>query len=90
MYRELTAAELAELEILYAIDPWGPERADLANGILCSLTDACHRAKGNPQAPIKYMPYVDGLIPDAKPTQQTVEEMQAIWKQAVAAFGSVT
>jgi len=57
MYRAMTARDLQEWEIDYAIGPWDEERADLRNGILCSLLDACHRAKGQPRAPIEYMPY---------------------------------
>ena len=59
MYRVMTAADLVEWEASFLIDPWDEGRADLRNGILCSLTDACHRAKGQPQPPIHYMPYAE-------------------------------
>lgn len=75
MYAALTAEELLEWETLYAIDPWGEYRADLRNGLLCSLTDACHRAKGKPAPPLEYMPIVERLT--EKP-QQSQEQMKAI------------
>jgi|WetSurMetagenome_2_1015567.scaffolds.fasta_scaffold26577_5 hypothetical protein len=85
LYADMTALELAEWEALYSIDPWGEERGDLRNGILCSLTDACHRTKGQPDAPIDYMPYVKEL--QGGKQEQTPEQMKAIFRSAVAAFG---
>lgn len=61
MYAALTAGELVELEQLYEIDPWGPERVETLFGVLCSLTDACNRVKGTPERPIHYMPFVKAL-----------------------------
>lgn len=85
MYDALTAEELTDWEAGYAIDPWGEERADLRNGILCSLTDACHRDKGSPSPPVEYMPYVKDLRqPDP---EQTEEQMQEIWKNVVKSMG---
>jgi len=74
MYRDMTAEDLTEWEALYTIDPWGEERADLRMGIMASLTDACHRAKGNPLKPADYMPFVEV---EAKP-QQSQEDMKAV------------
>ncbi len=59
MYRNMTSADLAEWEADYIISPWDEERADLRNGILCSLLDACNRMKGQPEPPIHYMPYTE-------------------------------
>ncbi len=79
MYAAMTAGELAEWETDFAISPWGEERADLRNGILCSLTDACHRTKGRAEPPAAYMPFMK-----EKRIPQTQESMKAIWKLAVA------
>jgi hypothetical protein len=57
MYRAMTAADLLEWEVDFAISPWDEERADLRNGILCSLLDACHRTKGTSPQPVDFMPY---------------------------------
>lgn len=85
MYEALTCEELLEWEAAYAVDPWGPEREELLHGVLCSLVDACHRAKGQPQAPLHYMPYVEALR--GKRPQQSEEQMKEQWKIAVAAWG---
>ena len=57
MYRAMSTTDLLEWEVDFAIGPWDEERADLRNGILCSLIDACNRVKGQPQPPIHYMPF---------------------------------
>lgn len=84
LYEALTAKELLEWEILYGIDPWGEYRADLRNGLLCSLTDACHRSKGSPGKPLEYMPIVQQLT---ERPQQTEESMKATIETAFAAWG---
>ena len=76
MYRDMTAEDLTEWEALYSIDPWGEERADLRIGILASLTDACHRTKGQPKPPSHYTPLVkqeEGIKP-----RQSLAEMKAV------------
>ncbi len=78
LYDRLTAAELLEWEALYAMDPWGPLRADVAMGTLCSLTDACHRSRGQPASPEEYMPY----LRDGQRATQTVDDMKAILTSA--------
>ena len=87
LYEELTAEELQEWEAYYGLDPWGPERADLSIGILCSLLDACNRTRGQPDRPIDYMPYVRALHDNA-PTGQSEESMRAIAEQLAAAWGA--
>ena len=86
LYEELTPEELQEWEADYQINPWGPERADLSIGILCSLLDSCHRTKGQPDRPIDYMPYVRALQ-DAKP-EQNEESMRLIAEQLAAAWNA--
>jgi len=85
MYEDLDADELLEWEAMYGIDPWGEERADLRNGILCSLTDACHRTRGQPDAPMAYMPYVRALRNEGD--GQPEEEMREILDSASASWG---
>ena len=85
MYEDLTAEELLDWEIGYAIDPWGEERADLRIGLLCSLTDACHRTKGHADPPLSYMPYVKALQ-EPKP-QQNDEDLREVWKEVVKKMG---
>jgi len=85
MYDSLTAAELVEWETAYALDPWGPEREEMLHGVLCNLIDACHRTSGQPEPPLRYMPFVSAL---AERPRMTDEDMKAIWKSAVAAWGS--
>ena len=78
----MTAKELRDWEAYYLTEPFGEQRADLRNGILCSLIDACHRAKGQPQAPSAYMPFASG----GKPQRQSIEEQKAIFVRAQAAW----
>ena len=75
--RPMMASDLAEWEVLYGVDPWGPERVDMAMGVLCSLTDACHRSKGEVQGPLQYMRYLKLLMGDSEPEQQSIEDMKA-------------
>ena len=77
----MTAGELADWETYYTVDPFGERRADLRHGILCSLTDACHRAKGSPQPPRAYMPFAPG-----GQKGQSIEDQKAIFAAAKAAF----
>ena len=84
LYENIRAVDLAEIEECYAIDPWGEERADLRNGILCSLIDACNRVKGHAEPPAHYMPYSEV----GRPKQQSLESMKATWKLAVAGFNN--
>jgi hypothetical protein len=88
LYAELTAADLIEWESLYSIDPWGPERSDMANGILCSLTDACHRTEGSAQRPLDYMPYVKQLREEPLSEEQSEEQMMAIWNNTAKAWNN--
>ena len=76
--RPMTAEDLAEWEVLYGMDPWGPERADWAMGILCSLTDACHRMKGQVKGPAEYMLFLRDTVEE--PAEQSVEDMKATWQ----------
>ena len=70
---------LAEWEELAVIDPHGPERTDLAIGVLCSLLDACHRVKGRTARPVDYMPYLKVLV--GPEPEQPLDEMKAAWSE---------
>ncbi len=61
LLRRLTARELAEFEELYRLDPWGPERGDLAAGIVASTIANVNRdpKRGEPFRPSDFMAYVD-------------------------------
>lgn len=85
MYADMTAEELVEWEEAYAVDPWGPERAEMLHGIMCSLIDACHRTKGRPGPPKAYMPFLKSIEQTTK--QMSVDDMKAIWQSAVAHWG---
>jgi len=81
MYADHSAEWLIEREDEYAVDPWGPERLDLAIGLLCSLTDACHRTKGDPLPPIDYMPHVRACEGEREEKRQTIEEQKQIFAE---------
>ncbi len=76
----MLATDLAEWEELYRLDPWGPERSDLAMGLLCSLLDSCHRTRGQTPAPSEFMPYLGRLL--GPEPDQDIDDMKA----AFAAF----
>lgn len=61
LVRRLTARELVEYEELYALDPWGEDRADLRMGILAATLVNINRdpRKGKPARPVEFMPYID-------------------------------
>ena len=55
--RELDAEEFGWWAALYRVDPWGEERADLRNGILCSLVATALSGKGSKKyKPADFMP----------------------------------
>jgi hypothetical protein len=74
MYRDMTASDLLEWEALYAIDPWGEQRADLRAGIIASATVAPHCRKHQMPKPADFMPFCGKRTP----RQQTVAEIKAI------------
>lgn len=74
MLERMSAVQFCEWQACYAIDPWGPERADLRSGIECSVMDACHRTKGRVKPPKDYMVNFDS--PQER-QQQKEQEMRA-------------
>ena len=85
MYADMTAADLREWEKMYEVAPWGVEHDELLHGIMCGLIDACHRAKGQPEPPIHYMPNAKSL--EGEP-QQSEEQMREIMETVTASWGS--
>jgi hypothetical protein len=85
MYATMTAADLIEWEQFYECDPWGPERIESLFGMLCSLTDACHRAKGQAEKPIHYMPFVKALT-KAPQKAMTLDQAKSLFRRAKQGF----
>jgi hypothetical protein len=55
-----TAAQMAEWEAFWRIDPWGEERADLRAGIVASTVANANRgSKTKAFRPVDFMPYAD-------------------------------
>ncbi|MFZ5829140.1 MAG: phage tail assembly protein T [Planctomycetota bacterium] len=84
LYARLTAEELREWEALYACAPWGEARADLRQGIICSVLDACHRTRGNPRPPADYMPQFERQVKQKSTAELQAEfaVVKAAWDQA--------
>ena len=57
----VNADDLAQLDALYEIDPWGEERADLRMGIIASTVSA---SKGGKSKPSDFMPYYEKKTAD--------------------------
>lgn len=83
MLRELTAREYRDWQDYYGAQPFGEVRADIRHGIACSLMDACHRAKGQPEPPVHYMPFAERHR--LKP-RKSLEQMKAIAEQVKRAW----
>lgn len=65
--------QLQSWQAYYAIEPWGEERADLRNGMLCALTLNIHRdrRKGEDAKATDFMPFSEystmgGRVPGEK------------------------
>lgn len=86
MYEDMTAQDLVEWESLYAVSPWGEDRAEMLHGLLCSVIDACHRTKGTPEPPIAYMPYRRAL--DGGAPMQSEDEMKNILESVAQSWGA--
>jgi hypothetical protein len=85
----VTSSELTELEAVYLLRPYGPERADLHAGTLASLVYNRHRKKG-----AKAMGAADWfgeLPPPAKrrPRQTAAQQAQIARAWTIALGGRV-
>lgn len=70
---EISAAEFAEWQAFYAIEPFGEERADLRAAIIAATVANSMRVKGRVLTPADFMPdFGDGS------KRQTAQEMEAI------------
>jgi hypothetical protein len=57
MLQDMRPSELGTWIALYAVDPWGEQRADLRTGILASTMANIHRGKGSQAfSPADFMP----------------------------------
>lgn len=83
MYRDMSAADLAEWEALYVVDPWGEQRADLRAGTIAAAAVAPYSKKGNPPKPADFMHY----LPKRKPTRQDDKLMKAQVQAICAGMG---
>lgn len=74
----LDAAELAEWEAFYAVEPWGEQRRDWQTALLASILANQWRGKGSPAR-------VKDFLPDYwKEPQQPVDRMIAMAKMFAA------
>ena len=81
LYRMLTAADLAELDALWEIDPWGEERADLRAGIIASAAVAPYCKRGQTPRPLDFMPFANREKKSS--ARQSQSEMKSEWARAV-------
>jgi len=69
----LDAAELAEWEALYSVEPWGEVRGDLQTALLAAVLANQWREKGKSKAAVK------DFLPDYWGSkQQTPDQMRAL------------
>ncbi len=72
---ECDSAELTEWQAMYALDPWGEERADMRMGNICATLANINRTKGQAvSGPADWMPDFLGA---KKAKRQTPEQMIA-------------
>ena len=85
----ISSAEYTEWLAYYQIEPWGDERADLRNGILCALTANMHRSKGRKFKAGDFMPKFGK---DKRAATQSVDDarrvMMSLTHQAKEFFGA--
>lgn len=76
----MDSREFAEWLAFNKIEPFGDARADLRSGIVASIVANCNRAKGAKAfKPTDFMPDFD-----AKPKEQSMEQMQSLLKIAAS------
>lgn len=57
LQQRMTSWEFSHWVALYQMDPWGEERADLRNAMVCATLANIHRGKGSKRVTIgDYMP----------------------------------
>lgn len=83
LYERLTASELAELETLAAIEPWGEAREDIRHAVRAALTIAPWSSGARPPRPEDFLPRWGEPAP-----RKTTTQMRAAFLQAKAAFES--
>ena len=76
----MDARELAEWEVFYRLDPWGEQRADLRNGILCALVAAFAGAK-KPPKPKDFMTHPDPEPPRAAQPGPIARLAARVWNR---------
>ena len=72
----------------YRIEPWGEERADLRNGMLCSLVANMFRKRGKRAAqPKDFMPKFERGQKKKMSDEAIVSTLRNITQQHAAVFG---
>lgn len=82
MLAAMRPSQLGEWLALYAVDPWGEQRADLRAGIVASTLANVHRdarQRPEPFSPQEFMPYVE------RPKSAMVQKFKAFLKNASTA-----
>lgn len=88
MLANLTWEQFQGWQAYYALEPWGEERADLRNGLLCALTANINRdpKKGKAFGPADFMPFVkqDGATGNSTGKGKSVDEQRAAFETFAA------
>ena len=81
MLAEMTPSELGEWEALWAIDPWGPQRADVGHAIVASTVAGglLKKAGGGRWKLSDFMPYYEA----------PAEDPEALSARIRASFGAM-
>ncbi len=80
MLDRMSSKELASWMAYHTLEPWGEERADLRNGVLCCLIANLFRKKGKPPfKPEDFMPKFWKEKPDPEMMLQKVRQLNAMF-----------
>ena len=84
MLAHMPARTFNEWMCYYSLEPFGEERADVRNGMLCTLVGNIFRKRG--QRGLRPQDFVLG---DKEPERQSGKEMEAIAKQFMMVHNAV-
>jgi hypothetical protein len=76
---EFGGGELAEWEMFWQLEPWGPHRDNIHTGLICALLANVHRRKGSSE-----FTFEDFMLRDRETQQRVETERTLAWFRSVA------
>ncbi len=83
MLASISSRQVAEWLAFFELEPYGPQRIDIGFGLVLAEVVGAFKTKGKSPKPSDWYPHLSELE-----KQQSVEEMQAVFRQVFAQFNA--